>query len=162
MTDSHKKKPTFDNGIERLPANSLMPLWRMVDHAFLQRIQKWGLPPHAVMALMRLQVNPDEGEPALLAEFTCFPRQTITNALDTLEAKKLARRIPHPHDRRRKRVVLTAAGDKLSTAMIDDLIEFESAALAAIPADEVPRWRKFMENYVEALVSQNGTATESE
>jgi DNA-binding MarR family transcriptional regulator len=161
MTDNHEKKQIFDNGTERLPANSLMPLWRTVNHAFLNRIQKWELLPHAVMVLLHLRVNPDNGEPALLAESTCFPRQTITNALDTLETKKLARRVPHPHDRRRKRVILTTAGDKLSAAMLDDLIEFETTALAVIPADEVSRWREFMNNYVEALVSQNGTATVS-
>ncbi len=140
-------------------ASSMLPLWRSIHHAFLTRGQKWRLPSNAAMVLLHLQVHPEDGEPAVLAEVTFFPRQTMTFALDTLEARGLARRAPHPSDRRRKRVVLTRSGQKLSADMLQDLLAFEARALAEIPADEIDRLRQYLTRYAEALTRQNAASS---
>lgn len=164
MQKKRQKNDSYDaaTGVPSvLPDNSMLPLWRSIHHAFMTRGQKWGMPSNAASVLLHLQVHPEDDEPAVLAEATCFPRQTMTSALDTLESRGLARRIPHPSDRRRKRVVLTRSGQKRSAEMLRDLLAFEARALAEIPHGEVDRLRQFMTCYTEALKRQNVAADAS-
>ena len=132
------------NTPEELLQKSMLPLLRVINHAFLTRLHRWEMPEHAIMVLLRLRVHPEDGEPAILAEITCLPRQTMTMALDSLEGLRLARRIPHPHDRRRKRIVLTPAGEKLGSRVLNDLLDFESKALAAVPNVGIPQVKEFL------------------
>lgn len=119
------------------------------------RSQGWGLPSNTSMVLLHLHVHPDESEPAAMAEANFIPRQTATFILDTLERKKLATRQPHPNDRRRKRVALTPRGRRKAEAMIQDMIRFESAALARIEDLDVNRLQNFLTRYADALAAQN-------
>jgi DNA-binding MarR family transcriptional regulator len=49
-------------------------------------------------------------EPSEIADILGFPRQTMTYMLDTQESAGRLERLPHPTDRRRKLIKLTAAG----------------------------------------------------
>ena len=137
------------------PYNGMLPLWRRIYQEFMIRSQGWGLPSNTSMVLLHLHVHPDESEPAAMASATYFPRQTITFLLDLLERKGLAVRKPHPNDRRRKRVALTPRGRRKAEAMIQDMIRFESAALARIEDLDVNRLQNFLTRYADALAAQN-------
>jgi DNA-binding MarR family transcriptional regulator len=50
---------------------------------------------------------------------------TVTGLLDTLEARGLARRRPHPSDRRSVHVEITAEGRRLLDDVVPELIEHE-------------------------------------
>ena len=50
---------------------------------------------------------------------------TVTGLLDTLEARGLARRRPHPSDRRSVHVEITAEGRRLLDDLVPELIEHE-------------------------------------
>lgn len=138
-----------------LPDNSMLPLWRSIHQSFMTRSQSWGLPTNASMVLLHLHVHPEDGEPALLAELTYFSRQTMTFTLDNLEKRGLTRRLPHPSDRRRKRIELTPAGEALSVKMLKDLLTYEAHALATIPADQIEYFKKCLASYANALAQQN-------
>ncbi|MDD5706812.1 MAG: MarR family transcriptional regulator [Kiritimatiellae bacterium] len=137
---------------------SMLPLWRRIYQEFAARGQRWGLPINVGMTLVHLYLHPDEAEPAHLASANCFPRQTITFVLDALERQKLARREPHPSDRRRKQVVLTAAGRKLGARLFADLLGFEAQALSAIPAGSLDTFRNLVKCYADALARHNAGA----
>lgn len=138
-----------------VPPGSLLPLWRRIHQEMLIRSHRWGLPSNVTLVLTHLHSNPDDTEPAAIAAATYFPRQTITFILDFLERRGFAARKPHPSDRRRKRVQLTLRGQKKLRAIIQDMIAFESAALATIENSDLPRLEAFLTRYADALVSQN-------
>jgi len=116
----------------------MLPLWRRIHEELMIRSQQWNLPTNAAMAAANY-----------------FPRQTITFLLDLLERKGLAVRKPHPDDRRRKRVALTPKGRQKAEAMIQDMIRFESDALARIEGVDLSRLQDFLTRYADALAAQN-------
>ena len=146
---------TQKQAVTALPENSMLPLWRSIYQSFTSRSQKWDLPNNATMVLVHLHVHPEDGEPAILAELTYSSRQTMTFALDNLEKRGLTRRLPHPSDRRRKRIQLTPAGETLSAKMLKDLLTYEAHALATIPDGQIEYFKKCLTGYANALAQQN-------
>lgn len=138
-----------------LPAGSLLPLWRRINREFLVHSQKWGLPPNVCMALLHLLLHPRDSEPAAMAAAIYFPRQTVTFILDFLERRRLAVRRPHPKDRRRKTVQLTARGRATAEGMFRDLLAFEAGALRTIEDVDADRLKTFLARYADALAAQN-------
>ena len=151
-TTSHK---TQKQAAKTLPDNSMLPLWRSIHQSFMTRSQQWGLPSNASMVLIHLHVHPEDGEPAILAELTYFSRQTMTFTLDNLEKRGLTRRLPHPSDRRRKRIQLTPEGEVLGAKMLQDLLTYEAHALATIPDGQIEYFKKCLTGYANALAQQN-------
>lgn len=137
------------------PYNGMLPLWRRIYQEFLIRSQRWGLPSNTCLALVHLHVHPEDSEPAAMAEANFIPRQTATFILDTLEREKLAARRPHPNDRRRKRVQLTAKGHRLAEEIIHDLLKFETSALQVIEFSKIEALREVLTRYADALAEQN-------
>src|SRR6059036_1240905 len=84
-------------------------------HRFVQRLDvhvrrvadQLGLTPTQVVALRELSDPITARE--LATRMSCEP-SNATFVLDRLEERGLAKRQPHPTDRRAKRIVLTAAG----------------------------------------------------
>lgn len=156
----HAKSPPKDTSPSgswpvAIPQQSMLLLWRNIIRAFLAHGQRWELPPNVGMVLIHLHVHPEDGEPSILSELVHYPRQTMTFMLDTLEAKGLAVRRPHPSDRRRKRIELTRAGTILGARLFKDLLEFEAVALAAIPSGKLETFKNLVECYADALDRQN-------
>ena len=141
--------------LDRVPAGSMLPLWRRVHQELMIRGQKWKLPTNVAMVLVHLHLHPEDSEPASMAAANYFPRQTITFILDMLEREGLAVRQPHPNDRRRKLVALTPKGKKKAEDMVRDMIAFESAALRMIEDVDIPRLQSFLARYADALAAQN-------
>ncbi len=142
-------------------ADSMLPFWRCIYQAFMGRSRRWNLPSNAVIVLLRLQVHPDDGEPARLAKVTLFPRQTMTLVLDTLEARGLAARSPHPRDRRRVCIALTSKGHALTERMLQDLLAFEAVALDSIPAGSRRLFQRLVRAYADGLTRQDRSAGRS-
>ena len=155
----NEQKMSGENNSDRpgkiLPESSMLPLWRRINNAFLVRTQLWDLPTNSAIVLLHLQISPENDEPAILADKTCFPRQTMTSALDALEKRGLATRVPHASDRRRKCVVLTPEGERRGAEMLDDLLAFEAAGMSQIPAADRKRMHEFLTRYSEALNREN-------
>ncbi len=132
----HKKDPATPRPLIILPATSMLPTWRTIDRILVERLSKWDIPFSAAAATIHLYVNPEDAEPARLAEAIFIPRQSMTFTLDTLERLGLATRTPHPEDRRKKNILLSEKGEALGKTMLDDLLQFEASVLAVFSADE--------------------------
>ncbi|NLB66004.1 MAG: winged helix-turn-helix transcriptional regulator [Lentisphaerae bacterium] len=140
---------------------TLLPLWQRIHQEFILHSQRWGLPPKVYMALVYLYTNPGEAEPAMIAQAIFAPRQTVTSVLNTLERQQLATREAHPHDLRRMQIRLTAKGQRLAHDILQNLIEFETAALQVLAQHKVPALLKDLNRYADALVAQNDRAAQT-
>lgn len=107
------------------------------------------------LTLIYLHYHDVDNEPAKLADALGIPRQSMTPTLDYMESHKLADRVPHPNDRRRKQVMLTLKGQLFAKELIDDLLWLESYALRSVDAPEQDRLRHFLTTYAEALTEGN-------
>lgn len=135
--------------------DSLLPFLKRVVHAYAWRVFHWGLPLEKASALFHLHTHPDEAGPAQIAEACCIPRQTMTALLDSLEKDGLAVRTPHPTDRRKKVVKITAAGARTAGEAIRDLLGIEKAAMNVVEPELLPRIRSLLESYTAELENLN-------
>lgn len=134
---------------------SMLPLWLRMEREYNRRLQRWDLPINVTIALLKLHLHPDVSEPAALAEASCLPRQTMTFVLDALEKRGLASRTPHPVDRRRKNIQLSAAGRKLAVTIYQELVQMETAALQAIGDAAAPILQHLVARFTDALAREN-------
>jgi len=138
------------------PENSMLPeLGLIFQELTFRGQQKWGLPPNVCMVLGHLRIFPDVCEPAAIAEAKRLPRQTMTFVLDTLEKMSLAVRKPHPSDRRRKMVHLTAKGKRLADNILQDFLQLEKIAMTAMGSTSLKAMREILENFGESISGQN-------
>ena len=125
---------------------TFLPIWHRIYHVMGMRLASHGLQLSQAAALMRLYTHPEANEPTLLAEQLCLPPQTITFILDSLEQQGMAERKPHPTDRRRKVITITAIGAAKAKTILDDLFAFETAvSRATFKDDEAIKFRRTVE-----------------
>ncbi|WP_205745700.1 MarR family winged helix-turn-helix transcriptional regulator [Egibacter rhizosphaerae] len=92
----------------------LFRAYNAVQAEFGESLRPQGLSASAFNLLQALVNTPgSELEPCDLAERLLVSRPSVTGLIDTLEAKGMVTRQPHPEDRRRVLVALTAAGREL-------------------------------------------------
>lgn len=138
------------------PLVGLLPVWRRIQQAMAQRLSSHGVPLSSAVALLYLNAHEEEYEPAQLADKLLVPRQTTTFILDSLESKRLARRRPHPVDRRRKVIQLTARGRQQAQLIRDDLLAYEtSAANMIFSPDEAACFRNTVTRLADAMEELN-------
>jgi DNA-binding MarR family transcriptional regulator len=87
-----------------------------------------------VRALQRLVAQPQTLR--ALAELLVADPPYVTLIVDDLEQRGLAKRVPHPADRRAKLVQLTAAG-RASVARAEEMLGEPPAALRALASAEL-------------------------
>ncbi|MGH3665775.1 MAG: MarR family winged helix-turn-helix transcriptional regulator [Egibacteraceae bacterium] len=106
-------------------------------NAQAEELRPLGLSPSAFNVLMALHNSSDcVLEPCQLAERLLVSRPSVTGLLDTLQAKGLIARTPHPDDRRRVLVALTHAGLALLEAHFDNHYREQNAVFADLEPDE--------------------------
>ena len=151
-------KESAPGKVHALPGlgESLLPFLQRIVHAYAWRIFHWGLPLEKAYALFHLHTHPDLASPAQIAGACCIPRQTMTALLDSLEKDGLAVRTPHPTDRRKKVVKVTAKGARTAEAAIHDLLAIEKAAMNVIEPELLPKIRSLLEAYTAELEGLNG------
>jgi DNA-binding MarR family transcriptional regulator len=133
--------------------------WRLIQeflmHGEMQRrmreaCEAIGGPPSIVKALFQLS----PGEPVAmrdLAEYWQCDASYITEVVDALEQHGIARREPHPTDRRVKTVVLTDRGVEARTT-VEDVMWRTPAAFNALTAAEQRQLRDLARKLVAADV----------
>ncbi len=106
-----------------------------------------------LQALVLRTVSREEQPPDMvhIADLTGLPPSTLTSVADKLEERGLARRQPHPVDRRRVTVDITPEGRALMDDMdvSGDRLMFE--LIADIPADDVRTTIRVIERLAEAM-----------
>lgn len=89
-----------------------------------------------VLSALRRAGEPYELTPGTLMAQTLVSSGTMTNRVDRLAAAGLVERHGHPGDRRVVVVRLTESGKAAVDAAMSDLLDHESALLAALEAEE--------------------------
>jgi DNA-binding MarR family transcriptional regulator len=85
------------------------------------------LPRTETEILVLLWRNPEEGEPAILADKLHVSRQSMTGILDKLETGGYAMRAPHATDRRRKNIRLTDKGAEVVRQFVGSIYRREAS-----------------------------------
>jgi DNA-binding MarR family transcriptional regulator len=122
--------------------------WRAMSDLVLDHDRKvavsdaLGLSWTRVLALRRLAAQPLTLR--ALAERLAADPPYVTLMVDDLEERGLARRMPHPEDRRAKLVQLTAAG-RAAAARADAILDEPPAALRDVPADDLAALLRVLE-----------------
>ena len=102
-----------------------------------EKLRPFDLSTSAFNVLMALRNTPDQVlEPRDIADRLLVTRPSVTGLLDTLEAKGLIERRPHPEDRRRRLVHLTAAAQSLLADNLTAHYAEMERLFAAIPPSE--------------------------
>lgn len=107
-------------------------------NAQAEELRHLGLSPSAFNVLMSLLNTPGTVlEPCQLADRLLVSRPSMTGLLDTLQAKGLILRTPHPGDGRRVLVALTADARVLLDGHFQEHYRCQAALFADLSADEV-------------------------
>jgi DNA-binding MarR family transcriptional regulator len=118
--------------------------WRAVQEIHLhgegqnrlaRACEQHDLAPSSVKALLRLSGTRPVAMRELAAAFAC-DASYITAVVDALEQRGLARREPHPTDRRVRTVVLTDEGQRAADSVVDLLSEPPRAIGVLSPAEQ--------------------------
>lgn len=116
----------------------LFRAYNAASTAQTEELRPHGLSPSGFNVLMALHNT--EGhtmEPCRLAERLLVSRPSVTGLLDTLQAKGLIERRPHPDDRRRVWVALTDAGLELLESHFTLHYREQNALFADLTPDEL-------------------------
>ncbi len=110
--------------------NELFEYWRLTDAAYVQLLHHWNLSLNEYFIIELLEANREGEEPAVLAETLNVLRQSITVSLNNLEERGYIARKPDKQDRRRKKIVLTAAGRKFAAEVLPAIRGIELDCIA--------------------------------
>jgi len=107
-------------------------------NAQADELRHLGLSPSAFHVLMSLHNTPAATlEPCQLAERLLVSRPSMTGLLDTLQAKGLVVRTPHPEDGRRVRVALTETARDLLESHFAEHYRHQAELFGELSADEL-------------------------
>lgn len=90
---------------------------RLYERVIKDYLNSFSLMPIELQVLVTLRAQVASA-PAALAQATQQTRAGMTSTLDRLEKRRLIERAPHPSDRRRTTISLTAAGEQLTNQLI--------------------------------------------
>jgi DNA-binding MarR family transcriptional regulator len=112
---------------------SLLRAHQVVVGGLEAALRPHGLSRTTYLVLVTLRLSPDgRRKLSYLARYLMVHPTTVTQLVDGLEGKGLARRVPHPTDRRTTLAELTAKGRRLTDAATQD------AAAAGFGLGDVP------------------------
>ncbi|MEV5839703.1 MarR family transcriptional regulator [Nocardia sp. NPDC052112] len=118
MKDQPDSSPNLpvDSEIDRDVCKLVHQFTHRLDVHVRRVAETLDMTPSQVIALRELSDPITARE--LATRMSCEP-SNATFVLDRLERQDLVRRQPHPHDRRAKQIVLTAAGERRRTEALD-------------------------------------------
>ena len=133
--DYIERNPSADPSATELAINVLLTgelLGRQIDLA----LRPFGLTRGSHNVLQILGGATEPLTPTEVSARLTVTSATVTGLLDTLESRGLARRRPHPDDRRRVLVEITNDGRRLLDRLVPDLIEHEKRWAAALTSSQ--------------------------
>jgi DNA-binding MarR family transcriptional regulator len=109
---------------------------RRIKQAVLSRLGDRGLTPQQFWILVAIRENPGISQTGIASRTLADP-PTISRALAPLVARGLARAEPDPDDRRRTRLSLSPAGQRLARALLPVAQEIRATIVAGMSASEI-------------------------
>ena len=123
---------------------------RRIKQAVLARVGDRGLTPQQFWILVAIRESPGISQ-TRIAERVFADPPTISRALAPLVARGLARAEPDPADRRRMRLSLSPAGQRLARDLLPIAREIRRAIVAGMTAAEIAALNAALGRVVENL-----------
>jgi DNA-binding MarR family transcriptional regulator len=119
-----------------------------------QAWEEYRLSATAKMALAVIEGAGEPLEPSVIAERLLITSGSMTSMLDTLERRRLVRRMPHPEDRRKLLVEVTDEAVAILDELLPSLHQREKVVIdAALSADEQRKLLELLARVQEAAAS---------
>jgi DNA-binding MarR family transcriptional regulator len=128
---------------ERIPF-LLAQLGAYVSSDFQRRMASIGADPRAYAVLLAL-ASADGQSQRELSDRLGIHRNAMVTAIDNLEHRGLAKRLPHPEDRRAVAVTLTAKARRLLPALHDQGRELEDEIAAPLSSKDRAALRRLLQ-----------------
>jgi|SRR5947208_3060908 DNA-binding MarR family transcriptional regulator len=140
MSEQHSGIAELD---ERIPF-LLAQLGSYVSSDFQRRLAPIGADPRTYAVLLAL-ADDDGQSQRQLSERLGIHRNAMVIAIDNLEQRGLAKRLPHPADRRAVAVTLTAKARRLLPALHDQGRDLEDEIAAPLSSKERAALRELLQ-----------------
>lgn len=141
--DFETEYPGADRLATECYANIVHTGHRLIGLHDRQAWDDYNLSGTAKQALAVLDGAGEPLEPTVIAERLIITTGSMTSMLNTLERRGLVRRMPHPDDRRKLLVSITAAGAAIVDEMLPSLHRRERAIIDdALTKDEQRQLRR--------------------
>lgn len=134
--------------------NSQMRRLRVASGRIVERMNRTDIGASLAIVLLRVYYRGDDAEPALIADDTGIPRQTITSILDKLERLNLLARVNHASDRRRKNLVLTPEGEAKAIEIWNLINEYEQRVLSVLTEEELTEFNRIHDKIFSSMLAQ--------
>lgn len=141
MNDNAEKRAEYLAAMQ----DSQMRKLRVVSGKIFNQLNGNDIGASLSVVLLAAYFRGDEAEPALIADDTLIPRQTITSILDKLEKLNFLTRVNHASDRRRKNLVLTEAGQKKAIEIWLGIHDYEQKVLSVLTDAELREFNRINE-----------------
>lgn len=134
---THRDQPELADQMHRIN-HRLRRRWRV-------QLAPHGLSPHYYRALAAISHahhdgGEDDGAPGMklrdIAERLRIAPRSATEVIDGLEERDLARRVPHPRDRRATLVIITEAGQQLYDALRTERAQASEEFFSVLNAED--------------------------
>jgi DNA-binding MarR family transcriptional regulator len=124
-----------DGGVAEFAGQLLFRLWRASHTRTAEAFQSVGLTP-ALFALLNALGTREGATQQQIGADLGIDRSTMVVLIDDLEAKHLAKRRPHPNDRRAREIVMTAKGRHALQRARNLALQVEEEVLCGLAVSE--------------------------
>lgn len=123
---------------------------RRIKQAVLARAAPHGLASQQFWFLIAMAERPGISQVELAERVRADP-PTVSRVVFGLTQRRLVRASPHPDDRRRTRLVLTAAGERLAAELADAAAEVRAAIVDGMTEAELGALRRGLRHVIANL-----------
>jgi DNA-binding MarR family transcriptional regulator len=128
-------EPSPDTALSEFAGQLFFRLWRASHTRIAAALESVGLTP-ALFGLLNLIGGLEGANQQELGAAMGVDPSTMVSLIDELEAKGLAKRQPHPTDRRARAVILTAKGRRLRERGREMAMQVEDEVLGGLSATD--------------------------
>jgi DNA-binding MarR family transcriptional regulator len=130
-----KTSPATDTEVAEFAGQLFFRLWRASHTQTAEALERIGLTP-ALFGLLNVLGARDGAIQQEIASVMGIDPSTMVSLIDELESAGLAKRRPHPRDRRAREVAITPKGRRLLERARQTAVEVEDDVLRGLTAAE--------------------------
>ena len=146
--------PSSDTAVAEFAGQLFFRLWRASHTRITEGLESIGLTPASFGLLNLLGARSGATQRELGSEMGIDP-STMVSLLDELEAAGLAKRRPHPTDRRAREVVITSKGRRLLEQGRQMALQVEDEVLGGLSAGERRELLKLLRRALDSAPPQS-------
>jgi DNA-binding MarR family transcriptional regulator len=142
--DFHEEYPGADALATECCANLVRAADMFMGEHARRLLAAFGISPTAAMVLSSIEGAGGPLTPTEIASRLIVTTASVTSLLDTLEKRRLVRRCPHPRDRRRLLVEVTADGQRVLDRMLPGMHALERRVFDGVSEADKRRFLRLL------------------